>query len=670
MTLGAGLVLTGCGDDETATTPAPAPPPPPPPAPEPEPEPDPEPEPEPEPTPFLVQFSVPDDAKAPFPMIPDMDDDEATAKANVNPQMMVSVNMPAIVRATFVEGAAPIGLIPGPNAPFLYVDWEAMQSQVVTAGVTFVLQAVEIGANQEPLPVGPTHLVTCGPFECAEGPAAPVLSIANSPMCTDWDPTVEFQVGKVDNDVIDPDAGQDAADGVNTNDGIDLGIVTSSSLKMTAKHIFSGVSGGTNSETPVEAASGSNKTHGMKAVSGVIRVDGDNLDTEDTETDYVVCDNTYATEDVSSKADRPAGCFRLIGPGAMGRDDAKGPDYLAGWSIELSPLGADVGWGNVDWETNPFEDLECGASEPIMVADHVDICDMFDTEVDMATGKGWKPEVVFDANNRVIMWAAGATASTGQEKMFKTVWFDDNLNGKIKKDTKASDQTARNTALTASGVDVAASPTTTNGIHDLYNQNDYDGNIQKIWELLTDSDGDLVASAGDLGKVDLLSDDDDPKTADNETTIVLEACESGVSWKGTTAAHIASGCGGTDGTDGAAAAEQTGQVKTNPDGNADNYVNAADSVLFSDFRGCSEDDGGDDADGSECDATWENEVEILFADGTFGCSTTRMITVTCEWDADGGMAQGRNALPDAADLDSAATNTDNNRANFIKCSAE
>ena len=43
MFLGAGLVLSGCGDDDTATTPAPAPPPPPPPAPEPEPEPEPEP---------------------------------------------------------------------------------------------------------------------------------------------------------------------------------------------------------------------------------------------------------------------------------------------------------------------------------------------------------------------------------------------------------------------------------------------------------------------------------------------------------------------------------------------------------------------------------------------------------------------------------------------------
>ena len=168
---------------------------------------------------------------------------------------------------------------------------------------------------------------------------------------------------------------------------------------------------------------------------------------------------------------------------------------------------------------------------------------------------------------------------------------------------------------------------------------------------------------GDLGKADLLSDDDDPKTADNETTIALEWCGANVTWRATTAAQITTGCGGTDGTDGTAATERTGFVKTNPDGNADNYVNPTDSVIYSDFRGCSEDDGGDDADDSECDAMWENEVEILFADGTFGCSTTRTITVTCEWDADGGMAQGRNALPNAfvaAD----------NYANFMKCSAK
>ena len=172
---------------------------------------------------------------------------------------------------------------------------------------------------------------------------------------------------------------------------------------------------------------------------------------------------------MSAKVDRPAGCFRLIGPGAMGRDDAKGPDYLSGWSIELSPEGADVSWGDVEWKDDPFEDLTCGAMDPIMVADHVDICDMFDTEVSMATGKGWKPDVVFGENNRVVMWSAGATAASGHERMFKTVWFDDNLNGKIKKDSGTAVQADRATALTASGV-TGVTPTS-NGMHDLYNQN-------------------------------------------------------------------------------------------------------------------------------------------------------------------------------------------------------
>ena len=65
-----------------------------------------------------------------------------------------------------------------------------------------------------------------------------------------------------------------------------------------------------------------------------------------------------------------------------------------------------------------------------------------------------------------------------------------------------------------------------------------------------------------------------------------------------------------------------------------------------DFYKCSEDDGGDDPDdGSDdpntiCDAEWVNDVTVTFADGTFGCSTTRDVTITCTWDADGGMAQG------------------------------
>ena len=44
---------------------------------------------------------------------------------------------------------------------------------------------------------------------------------------------------------------------------------------------------------------------------------------------------------------------------------------------------------------------------------------------------------------------------------------------------------------------------------------------------------------------------------------------------------------------------------------------------------------------------------VKFTDGTFNCMAEREVTISCEWDADGGMAQGRNALPDDFD---AATN--------------
>ena len=122
--------------------------------------------------------------------------------ASVNSMMTVSVNMPAIVSATFVPGASPIGLIPGDNSPFAYVSWNAMQSMVVTTGVTFAVQAVEIGANQVPIPIGDATFVTCGPFECAMGTDAPEISIANSRSARPGIRRLRLQVGKVDNDVV------------------------------------------------------------------------------------------------------------------------------------------------------------------------------------------------------------------------------------------------------------------------------------------------------------------------------------------------------------------------------------------------------------------------------------------------------------------------------------
>ena len=109
----------------------------------------------------------------------------------------------------FVEGAAPIGLVPGDNLPFaLRGPGKTMQSMVISPTVSRSSRCipVEIGANQVPIPIGDgTHRVLRSLRVHAEGPVAPMISIANSSVCTDWDPTVEFEVGKVDNDVIQAD---------------------------------------------------------------------------------------------------------------------------------------------------------------------------------------------------------------------------------------------------------------------------------------------------------------------------------------------------------------------------------------------------------------------------------------------------------------------------------
>ena len=183
------------------------------------------------------------------------------------------------------------------------------------------------------------------------------------------------------------------------------------------------------------------------------------------------------------------------------------------------------------------------------------------------------------------------TAPAFGGKYFKTLGFDDNLNGKIGGDGAAD------RAESVSGIASA------NAMHDLHDQNAAEGNIEAIWESLTDDDGD--PNAGDLGEVDMMHDADDTDTDDDETA--------------------------------------TDDNLVHLDGLGDNYPagdNFGDSV-----RECTEADGGDNDDGTICDATWTITREVLFADGTFGCTATRPVTITCTWDADGSIAQGRNAIP-------------------------
>ncbi|MDE0473449.1 MAG: hypothetical protein OXI50_02725, partial [Gammaproteobacteria bacterium] len=113
-------------------------------------------------------------------------------------------------------------------------------------------------------------------------------------------------------------------------------------------------------------------------------------------------------------------------------------------------------------------------------------------------------------------------------------------------------------------------------------------NITVVWKLLRDKDNDPIM--GDFGKIDLVR-----TTDDTTTTAVNES-----------------------------------QVVGNADGKADNYASTDDA------HGCSDDDGGDG-----CDAMWSEDYEVLFADGLFGCTEKRMVTISCEWDADGEMGRYR-----------------------------
>ena len=88
------------------------------------------------------------------------------------------------------------------NMPFAFVSWEALQSKVVSEGVTF--KAVRAGVAEPG--DGDVAYVTCGPFQCATGMDAPAISIKDSQACTDWESSdplgMGLLVGKVDNDYV------------------------------------------------------------------------------------------------------------------------------------------------------------------------------------------------------------------------------------------------------------------------------------------------------------------------------------------------------------------------------------------------------------------------------------------------------------------------------------
>ncbi|MXW36638.1 MAG: hypothetical protein F4Z65_00005 [Acidobacteria bacterium] len=522
--------------------------------------------------------------------------------------------MTATLLPMFVEGASHVVLIEGENMPFTHVTWEAMQSEVVTTGAQFMATPVLIGANQVPMQIGEPVYVTCGPFACAESAEPPPISIADSPVCAAWMPEAMLNVGLVDNDVFDLDG---ADTDPTATDGIDAGWVTDSTAAMTVKHVFSGVAKGTNYDVSgPDAAKGSNKALNLdKVKSGTASTWNDNqgygagiqirLD------DNVAADGTnpigntanpsacYADDEYGETIGanhRPANCFRIVADGA---------NYLGGYSITVAAKDSEVKWGSVEWDEidDPFEDLTCD-SMSFMATDSMDmsVCDMFEDEVDQALAGGWgnedldgngsvsssergQAQVVINATSgndnegNVEMWRASVRGASSDR--FKTLWFDDDLNGKIR--DRTSDMTP-GMGGPNDLYDLAEVATVATEFQDAGDNN----NLDVIWKLLRDKDNDPIM--GDFGKVDLVRSTDNTATTGVDERI----------------------------------------VPGNSDGKADNYVTADDA------NACTDADGGDG-----CDAKWSEDYEVLFADGLFGCTTKRMVTISCEWDANGELGRYR-----------------------------
>ncbi len=553
-----------------------------------------------------------------YALCPDAMTDEKKAMASVNGKMVVKSSHDAILTPMWMDPVPNgVGVTGGmDNMPFQNIDWKAMQSEVVGMGVTFKATRVSVGAGQEAVPESEVMHITCGPFHCSEAsmekPMAPEITIADSAVCASWAPDMELQVGMIDNDLATQrNAGAQIV--WKEDEGIDLGWVSTSSVDMTVKHVFSGpemknyrVTGpnavkGTNKPVPMDMMKGSavDKTRNNRYEPGignkVPKATTDGTDPGDNAAklaDVCLKDDWYSS--TSGRIQKPDQCFRVRKAGGHTLDislSVLSGHYLSGYGVEVSPVNGSVSWGKVKWEKDPFKDLKC-EPKTFMAADQVDVCQLFEEEVDHALSGGWG-SVDFDVtgtdlNAKMALWRV-SPKTTPTPHRFKKLFFDDNLNGKLNADAPSIVISGSGASATYSidagkkdlkggtgrwasdfyNIHVPSSITADSSVTTMREQM-----VSFVWMSLMDADQD--PTMGDFGKVDL-----------------------GVM--------------------------ESNAIKANskPDKKADNYADGDDAQMCS------------DADGAGCDAKFEMDYTLKFADGLFDCKEERTLTLSCEWDAQG-----------------------------------
>ncbi len=556
------LALAGCGDEEEpapAPVPAPTPAPAPEPAPAPTPEPEPEPQPEPEPEPFTISMTPPaadaDTTCMGYAMCPDASTDPAKATASVNGKMVVKTSHDAILTPLWMDPVPNgVGVTGGQdNMPFRNIDWKATQSDVIGGGVTFRAVRVRVGvgggAGQEAAPTSEAMLITCGPFRCSEAetstPTAPEISVEDSAVCAAWEPEMELQVGRIDNDLIrfltpggrntppwDP-----AVD--DRDDGIDLGWVSSSNVAMTVKHKFADIEyGKTYSVSGPDAPKGANKPLPMDLKDNAgwgegVRImkvpDGGGQPAKQAKL-AGLCEEDREYGKSGGGVHKPDNCFRMsVGGFRQEVAHPKNGNYLSGYSVEVSAMDSSVSWGKVKWKEDPFQGLKC-APVTFKAAELVDVCALFEEEVDQALARGWGAVMFQTEGTGVDTSASGTTnggaklrnwevkAKSATSRRFKRLFFDDNLNGKLRDDQGPKYPGEWNYQSTYREFRDFYNYTGDNireEVRRFYVARDRNVQFDFIWMTLMDGDGD--PTMGDFGKVDLIQPRGDGRRRQGET---------------------------------------------------------------------------------------------------------------------------------------------------------
>ena len=539
-------------------------------------------EPPPPPPPALeVSFSFPEDPDSPYYLVPvdgpdDTNKDKATA--SVNKQITVTSNATAEIMPMWMDDANPVRVGEGDSWPFSFVDWTALQKDVVSeAGVVFQIMRVTVGANQDMEPTGDVAYVTCGPFQCTESSdmveMAPAITTGDSEICSAWSPNFNLEVGRVDNAGGTAFTGTLAASdattpSANPNTGIDLGWVYTSDAGFTAEHSLAIVS----------AKSGAVKKASTKASLMVPDVgDGIQGSARAAATGPPAVTEILAPCDhydgLTGNVAKPGGanCFRILAnPNA---------NYWENYSVTLTS-DASISWGKISWDA--FKGLDCAKSMHTP-SDDVDVCELFAAEVDLL-GKVTPVEQIAgtDATDTQIKGFNFDLKQATKGKRFNSLWYMQSTKSGSSKSASNANTTDLYVANTdAGGATIAigtVAKTASTTAAPMY------------WYATLDEDNDPKADLGDFGLVD-----------------------------------------------------------TNGDDVPENFAGASDVK-------CSRDDGGekrtaldkkgntdatdDEGNGSLCDADdVEFEASVTFVDGIgLGCSETLAITVTCQWDADGGEA--------------------------------